>query len=135
MLVSEPTGFLDPQDRQRRQYFAAQLQEHFRQALNLAKRLPPQGHIPTVIRTYPHAEMSLSLLHSMKQLRWTDPMHYKIYPHKFSGPATIDGQTIEKMSQFIRVSDCRWQFILEAFGFPKQLEHQHCGHCDRCLDR
>ena len=100
MLVSEPTGWLDPQDKQQRQYFSTQLQNHFRQAQALVKHLPLEGYIPSVIQNYPQAEMSLSLLHSMKRLQWLGPMHYKIYPQRLSEPRVVHEQSIQQMSRF-----------------------------------
>ena len=135
MLVSEPTGILDPQDRQQRQYFSTQLAEHVRHALKLAQRLPSQGHVPTIIATYPHAEMSLSLLHSMNQLVWIDPMHYRMDRQPSTSLDSIDGDAIHRMAQFVLTRDCRWHYILKAFGFSRQLQEKGCGHCDRCLNR
>jgi ATP-dependent DNA helicase RecQ len=135
MLVSEPTGWLDPQDQQQRQYFLTQLHAQCRQAQALVKRLPRESDIASVVRAYPQAEMSLSLLHSMRQLQWIDPMHYKIISPRSSIPIAVNDQPIRQMSEFIRTQDCRWQFILRCFGFPNELEQHRCGHCDRCLSK
>ena len=135
MLVSEPTGLLDNQDHQQRKYFDHQLQEHLRQAKNLSRRLPRQGHIPTVVSSYPHAEMSLSLLHGLGQLKWTDPMHYQIHASKYSGRSAVTGQPIQKMTDFIASKGCRWEYVLKSFGFANHLPRQGCGHCDRCTKK
>lgn len=134
MLVSEPTGLLDNQDHQQRQYFEQQLQEHWKQARDLSRRLPAKGYIPAVVANYPHAEMSLSLLHSLGQLKWTDPMNYQLYSSKFSGSSTVTGRPVQRMRDFIATRECRWQFILQSFGFHHSLR-QGCGHCDRCQNR
>lgn len=130
MLVSEPTGWLDPYDRQQRQYFHQERQDHYRHALRLAKRLPQSGHIPALTEIYPQAEMALSLLHSLGQVIWTGPLDYRIRPTG-KGPAGFskDEGEVQSMRRFIQTRQCRWQFILQTFGFEARLP---CGHCDRC---
>ncbi|MBW4665782.1 MAG: RecQ family zinc-binding domain-containing protein [Chroococcus sp. CMT-3BRIN-NPC107] len=27
---------------------------------------------------------------------------------------------------------CRWQFLLNAFGFTTEAANTRCGHCDNC---
>lgn len=40
---------------------------------------------------------------------------------------------VEKMSQLIYTTDCRFQFILNYFGEPSS--EYHCGQCDNCTTR
>ena len=44
-LISEPTGLLDPEDKQRSQFFSDRLKQQYRQAQKLIKQLPKQGNI------------------------------------------------------------------------------------------
>jgi ATP-dependent DNA helicase RecQ len=132
MLVSEPTGWLDPHDRQQRQYFLEQLQQQQRNAQNLVAKLPQRGHIPTVVRSFPQAEMALSLLHSTQQLTWVDPMHYQIQSCAVRSTPALNTDPIQAMQGFVRTKGCRWQFILESFGFYQEAQGLVCGHCDRC---
>jgi ATP-dependent DNA helicase RecQ len=132
MLVSEPTGWLDPHDCQQRQYFLEQLQQQQRNAQNLVAKLPQRGHIPTVVRSFPQAEMALSLLHSTQQLTWVDPMHYQIQSRAVRSTPALNTDPIQAMQGFVRTKGCRWQFILESFGFYQAAQGLVCGHCDRC---
>ena len=76
-LVGEPTGWLDPEDKQRSQFFARQQQQQYHQALRLASKLPERGAISEV-KGFPQAELALSILHSMGRVSWTDPFHYRM---------------------------------------------------------
>lgn len=132
MLVSEPTGILDNHDRQQRQYFLDQLTKQLRAAQQLVPRLPRQGHIPDVVAQYPQAEMALSLLHSTQQLKWEGPMNYRIMSNKRPTNSNLNTLPVETMAQFIRTKRCRWQFILQSFGFTQEAKLLSCGCCDRC---
>ena len=133
LLVSEPTGWLDPQDQQQRSYFLAQLRSQQRVAQQLAHKLPRQGDISQVVRQFPQAEMALSLLHSSGQLRWSDPFHYQIHASLArSQTQPLDTAPIQAMARFCCTRRCRWQFILTAFGFPQEARGVLCGHCDNC---
>ncbi len=132
MLVSEPTGWLDPQDRQRRQYFLQQLRSQQQQAQTLIKHIPPQGDIATISRRYPHGDLALSLLHSTGRLQWTDPFHYRLIRPGRESPMALHTNAMTDLPRFINTRHCRWQFILSAFGFPQEAANFHCGHCDRC---
>jgi ATP-dependent DNA helicase RecQ len=136
LLVSEPTGWLDPEDKQRWQFFQQQEQKQQRLAQQLVKQLPSQGCIDDVAQQHPHGLMALSLLHSAGQLVWTDPFHYVINVINRSAALQplSQSQAVQRFRQFIRTKGCRWKFILESFGFGKDAElmGQGCGHCDRC---
>lgn len=130
MLISEPTGWLDPEDRQRRQFFINQQRSQQQKALQLIHQLPRQGHINTAIRRYREGAVALALLHSSGRLRWQDPFHYELC--STPSPPQLAEQGLQRMTQYLSTRQCRWQFILQAFGFQDALAQGRCGHCDRC---
>lgn len=131
MLISEPTGWLDPQDHQRRQFFEDRVRSLQLDAQQLAKKLPRQGEVNTVARQFPDGEIALSLLHSNGQLNWLDPFHYQIIPNIQNQPSR-ELIAAKQMKQYLTTKQCRWQFLLSAFGFDKEFTNWRCGHCDRC---
>ena len=128
-LVSEPTGFLDSEDKQRQKFFEQQLQLQQEKARKLIKKLPPQGEINSVIKEFPDSAVALSLLHSNGQLEWLDPFHYSISSQSVNS-SKIQLQT-GKMSEYLKIKQCRWRFLLNAFGFETPVNWR-CGHCDNC---
>ncbi|MES1021666.1 ATP-dependent DNA helicase RecQ [Gloeocapsa sp. BRSZ] len=123
-LVSEPTGWLDPEDKQRQEFFTASVRSQYTQAQQLAKKLPKQGEIPRD----PQSAIALSLLHSTGQLEWQDPFHYIIHqPHP---QTSTQFKTDNQINKYLNTRSCRWRFLLSAFGFNTEFK---CGHCDRCL--
>ncbi|MCU0517855.1 MAG: ATP-dependent DNA helicase [Oscillatoria sp. Prado101] len=132
-LVSEPTGWLDPQDKQRRQFFEDKQQAQYRKALQLAEKLPVQGEVSAVARKFPDGAVALSLLHSAGRLNWLDPFRYEINPSGRAG-ATDGANTgaTAQMTQYLSTRQCRWQFLLQAFGFAGEAKSLRCGHCDNC---
>jgi ATP-dependent DNA helicase RecQ len=130
-LVSEPTGLLDGEDKQRQQFFVQKMRSHQQKAQQLAKKLPPEGNINAVTKQYPDAAMALSLLHSSGQLEWLDPFHYTIKSQSANQLST-QLQAVKQMSQYLYTKQCRWQFLLNAFGFGKETTTWRCGHCDNC---
>ncbi len=137
-LVSECTGFLDPEDRQRREFLIQQQRSLSRRALELGKKLPKQGSIDEVARKYKEGAIALSLLHSQNQLQWLDPFHYIISSNS-SQPLKIDNHATQIMAKYLTTRSCRWHFLLQAFGFEREakqlLKNLKCGHCDRCCSR
>jgi ATP-dependent DNA helicase RecQ len=129
-LVSEPTGFLDAEDKQRQKFFEEQMKLQQQKAQQLAKQLPPQGEINTVIKEFPNSAVALSLLHSNGQLEWLDPFHYSI-SSKSGNPPLTQLQAAKQMSEYLTTKKCRWQFLLNAFGF-ETTTNWRCGHCDNC---
>lgn len=131
-LISEPTGWLDPADKQRQAYFQTQIQKQQQQAQQLIRQLPQAGNVTAVTRQFKGSSIALSLLHSTRQLEWHDPFHYKIHPRK----ATKDADQMiatQSMSRYLTHKTCRWQFLLSSFGFTEEAAKlQKCGHCDRC---
>ncbi|QLE56866.1 ATP-dependent DNA helicase RecQ [Nostoc sp. TCL26-01] len=130
-LISEPTGWLDGEDKQRQQFFVEKMRSQQQKAQQLIKKLPQQGEINQVTRQFPDSEVALALLHSSGQLNWLDPFHYKIEPKVKTQPSTQLPAT-QQITQYLNTKQCRWQFLLNAFGFTQETTNWHCGHCDRC---
>ncbi|MFN6223958.1 MAG: RecQ family ATP-dependent DNA helicase, partial [Dolichospermum sp.] len=114
-LVSEPTGFLDSEDKQRQKFFEQQLQLQQQKARKLVKKLPSQGEINSVIKEFPDSAVALSLLHSNGQLEWLDPFHYSISSQSVNSSKTQ--LQAGKLSEYLTTKQCRWRFLLNAFGF------------------
>jgi ATP-dependent DNA helicase RecQ len=135
-LISETTGWLDPADKQRRRFFEAQMQQQQRTAQHLIHKLPDQGEVTFLVRQNRENAVALSLLHSTGCLEWTDPFHYRI-----TGKAGISrmGQSNttagKQMTRYLKTRECRWRFLLQAFGFESDGQHHSCGHCDNCCRR
>jgi ATP-dependent DNA helicase RecQ len=94
------------------------------------KKLPSTGELATVTQQFPEAAIAFSLLHSSGQLQWLDPFHYTILPGTKIPPITQLGAT-KQMSQYLLTRQCRWGFLLNTFGFNKEVNWR-CGHCDNC---
>jgi len=137
MLVCERTGWLYPDDKQQRQFFVDKLRSQYQVAQQLVKKLPLQGEVATVARQHRDGAIALALLHSAGQLEWQDPFHYRKHPSGESRTLTQLSVTQEQvqfqMTQYLNTRQCRWQFLLEAFGFSKEATGFRCGHCDNCL--
>ncbi|MDF5722746.1 MAG: ATP-dependent DNA helicase [Rhizonema sp. PD37] len=130
-LVSEPTGFLYPEDKLRQKFFEQKIREQQFSAQRLVKKLPEKGEVDAVGRQFPDGAITLSLLHSADQLTWLDPFHYSITNRaKMRIPKEL--VTPKHMNKYINTKHCRWQFLLNAFGFEKQATNWLCGHCDNC---
>ncbi len=138
-LIDEPTGWLNPEDKQRRQFFVDKLRSQHQDAQQLVKKLPPQGQVATVAKQYRDGAIALALLHSAGQLEWQDPFHYRKQPSADSrtlAQLSASQEKVQKqMTQYLNTRECRWQFLLKAFGFTKEAERFRCGHCDRCSRR
>ena len=139
-LVSEPTGWLNPEDKQRSQFFTRQLEQKALQAKQIMGQIPAQGNIEQVVAEYSPSsinqsvEIALSILHSLDYLSWLDPFTYK---KKSAAVSVGEWQTRQKywqkqMQQFLHTKQCRWQFLLAAFGFRAESLGFKCGNCDRC---
>lgn len=132
-LVSEPTGWLDPEDRQRQQFFQNQLQQQQQKACQLVGQLPREGDIQTVTQQFRDGLIALAILQKAGQLEWRDPFHYVIRTgHHTRSPVT--DHSAQQMQDYLHHRTCRWQFLLRAFGFPDAAADlgRGCGHCDRC---
>jgi ATP-dependent DNA helicase RecQ len=131
-LVSEPTGWLDPEDQQRQQFFQSRLRRQQQTAQQLIARLPVQGAVDEVSQQFKDGAIALSLLHSRGQLEWQDPFHYQLLPAALPRTASPSG-SCHLMQRYVNSRQCRWQFLLNAFGFAREAAGFQCGHCDRCL--
>lgn len=133
-LLSEPTGWLDPGDQQRRKFFINKMRSQQQQASQLMQKLPPRGAVEGACRKFPDEAIALALLHGSGQLHWQDPFHYAIANPKAPLPALNQGQTdaTDEMLAYLKTRHCRWQFLLQAFGFEQEAVNFRCGHCDRC---
>ena len=130
-LMSEPTGWLDPEDQQRRRFFENRVRSLQLAAQQLVKKLPPQGEVNAVAKQFPDGALALSLLHSAGQLNWLDPFHYSIIKGVRNQPLK-KLVAAKQMIQYLTTKQCRWQFLLNAFGFDKEAANLRCGHCDNC---
>jgi ATP-dependent DNA helicase RecQ len=131
MLISEPTGWLDPEDKQRQKFFEDQMRSQQLSAQQLIKKLPKKGEVNAVAKQFPDGAIALSLLHSSGQLNWLDPFNYSIGESK-PKQLTTQLHAAKQMNQYLTTKQCRWQFLLNAFGFEKEAENLRCGHCDNC---
>uniref|UniRef100_UPI00187F2327 RecQ family zinc-binding domain-containing protein n=1 Tax=Oculatella sp. LEGE 06141 TaxID=1828648 RepID=UPI00187F2327 len=129
-LVSEPTGLLDSEDRQRQQFFLNQSKVQQQTAQRLVRQLPPQGSVQEVARQFKDGAIALALLHSMGQLEWQDPFHYSIQATAQPTASAAKSGT-QSMNRYLFTKACRWTFLLKAFGF-EAIPFERCGHCDRC---
>lgn len=130
-LVSEPTGWLDSEDQQRQQFFHEQMRSQQQKAQQLVKNLPKQGEVSAVTKQFPDSAIALALLHSSGQLKWLDPFHYTI-EQKVKNQSPTQLHAAKQMQQYLTTKQCRWHFLLNAFGFDKEAANWRCGHCDNC---
>ncbi|MGK7947622.1 MAG: ATP-dependent DNA helicase RecQ [Xenococcaceae cyanobacterium] len=136
ILVSEPTGWLNPEDKQRSQFFAQQLAKQWQKAQIIAKQIPRQGKIAAIEQQFPEGKTALGILHSLGQLRWQDPFSYQ----KCSSNINLSQDNLlalyrrwqKQMNRYLRTKECRWRFLLSAFDFTKEAINFSCGHCDNC---
>ena len=133
-LVSEPTGWLNPEDRQRSQFFNRKLQQQFRHTQRLIEQLPNEGKIASIREQFPQGEIVLSILHSLGLISWQDPFSYRKHSSKLISDNLLDRQNYyqQQMQQYLRTKQCRWQYLLNAFGFGKARQRIKCGSCDNC---
>lgn len=130
-LVSEPTGWLDSEDKKRWQFFAESERKLRREAKQLVKLLSAAGHIDEVLQSNKKSATALALLHSQRQLVWEDPFHYRL----MKGKATETGETfdsVKEIKQYLFIRKCRWQKLLVQFGCGAEAQNMQCGHCDNC---
>jgi len=133
MLISEPTGWLDSTDKQRSQFFTQQAQKQYRMAKALIHKLPLEGEVDVVKRQFKDGAIALSLLHHIGYLEWVDPFHYVIKGRSsLANLGTSNQQATQQMQRYLYTRDCRWQFLLAAFGFATEAQTMRCGHCNNC---
>jgi ATP-dependent DNA helicase RecQ len=133
LLASEPTGWLDGEDKQRWQFFQQQRRSQQQTAHQLAHKLPAQGDVAAVTRQYRDAPLTLALLHAAGRLTWEGPFYYRLQPQARShGSISVPADAAQPMQRYLRTRDCRWQFLLTAFGFATEAATLRCGQCDNC---
>ncbi|MGB7087765.1 MAG: RecQ family ATP-dependent DNA helicase, partial [Phormidesmis sp.] len=130
-LVSEPTGLLAPEDKQRWQFFEQKAQQLQKAALQLIHQIPAEGNIDAVRRQFREGDQALALLHRNGQLRWLDPFTYRIEGHQ-QGQSAKQASAVEVMKRYLFTRRCRWQVLLNEFGFAREAQGMRCGQCDRC---
>lgn len=131
-ILCEPTGFLYPEDKQRQWFLKDNLRQQKLKAKSLIKKLPKKGNLETVITRFPDSDIALSLLDVDGNLEWIDPFHYKIKNQSLSIGENSNAIAIRQMTDYFSTRDCRWKFILGAFGFGAEAQSFRCGHCDNC---
>ncbi|MDE5124156.1 MAG: ATP-dependent DNA helicase [Trichodesmium sp. St19_bin1] len=135
-LISEPTGWLDPEDKQRQKFLADKLKLQYQTAEKIIKQLPTTGNIDDLTDKFPNVAIALSILHSSGKLRWNDPFNYTINKSGSNKKVSLNYNSgIEKINKYFSTRKCRWQFLLEAFGFFQEAQNMACGHCDNCLKK
>jgi ATP-dependent DNA helicase RecQ len=137
MLVCEPTGWLYPDDRQRQQHFLRQLHQLGRRAQQLERQIPLQGSLAD-LGHLDQAELVLALWQSQGRLSWSSPFVFQRRP--LGGEPVTPGRpgmerACTQMRKYATSRDCRWQYLLRAFGFGHLGPDWQCGHCDRCKTR
>ncbi|MGI0482738.1 RecQ family ATP-dependent DNA helicase [Geminocystis sp. CENA526] len=136
-LISEATGFLNPEDKQRRQYFLNQQIKLYQEAQRFIQQIPKQGNIEALSREFnnPNISLYLSILNSSQQLRWIDPYHYQLTINNPQGSIELlikqQKKLTQETSQYLTTKTCRWHFLLSAFGFPPS-QNFRCTKCDNC---
>ncbi len=130
-LVSEPTGLFAPEDKQRWQFFEQKAQIMERTAIQLIRKIPEEGSIDDVTTQFKEGAQALALLHRNGQLRWLDPFTYRLQKNrKIRSSAQPSAGTV--MRRYLYTKKCRWQVLLQEFGFTKEAASMCCGTCDRC---
>jgi len=135
-LISESTGLLNPEDKQRNQFFISKLQKQYQKARAIAKKIPDRGSLDEIDRQFKDGKIALALLHGIGQLEWIDPFNYRRNNTKNTGSFAklneLQQNAIAQTNKFLNTKKCRWQFLLNAFGFTTESIDFNCGHCDRC---
>jgi ATP-dependent DNA helicase RecQ len=131
-LISEPTGLLDDGDKQRQRFFSDGVQKQQLEARQILKKLPREGNVDVVGKQFTNGAIALSLLHSMGQLEWIDPFNYIINEGGDSHEVS-QIHAAKQMQQYLHTKQCRWQFLLKAFGFDREALNWRCGHCENCI--
>ena len=133
-LVSEPTGWLDSEDKQRWKFFAESERNLRQEAKQLVKSLAPVGHIDKVLARNRKAATALALLHSQGLLVWEDPFNYRLtLGPRAKAPKSIN--SVKEIRYYLFSRTCRWQKLLAQFGCKTEAQGMECGHCDNCRNR
>ena len=132
-LISEPTGWLNPEDIQRSQFFNRKLEEQYRASQKLIEQLPNRGSI-AIVREHPQGEIALGILHSWGLLFWQDPFNFCKLSSKLTTNPLLDSKKRDRrqMQHYLKTKKCRWQYLLQAFGCDREARGFKCGNCDNC---
>lgn len=136
-LMSEASGWLNPEDKNRREYFLNQQIKLYQQAERFLKEIPTEGNIEELSKKFnnPNYQLYLSILNSSQQLRWIDPYHYRLTPSKTHESIELLINRQKKLTRqthkYLITKTCRWGFLLSAFGFSPSTNFR-CGKCDNC---
>ncbi|OIP69392.1 MAG: recombinase RecQ [Oscillatoriales cyanobacterium CG2_30_40_61] len=131
-IISEPTGFFYPEDKQRQKYLIENLEKQYQSANQLIKKLPATGNIETLSEQFKNSAITLSILHAQGRLIWRNPFDYEIISQSKKNNQDQNSKAIQQMNQYLKTRDCRWKFLLQSFGFNQDNQFKRCGHCDRC---
>ena len=93
-----------------------------------------KGTIATIKEQFTQGEITLSILHSLGLVSWQDPFHYRQHSTKLTANYFISNQKYyqKQMQQYLKTKQCRWQYLLQAFGFKQEAQGFQCGNCDNC---
>ncbi|MEO0648968.1 MAG: RecQ family ATP-dependent DNA helicase [Cyanobacteria bacterium J06650_10] len=131
-LVSEPTGVFSPEDKQRWNFFEQKAQALERTAIQLIQQIPDEGSIEEVTERFKEGAQALALLHRNGQLYWQDPFTYRLQKNrKIRRDKQASASKI--MRRYLFTQQCRWQVLLQEFGFEREARKMRCGTCDRCI--
>ncbi|MEO0433157.1 MAG: ATP-dependent DNA helicase RecQ [Cyanobacteria bacterium J06656_5] len=131
-LVSEPTGWLDSEDKQRWKFFAESERKLRQEAKRLMKSLPATDNIDNVLGRDGKVATALALLHSQGQLTWNDPFQYQLKSRQ-RDIASKSFDSIKEINQYLFSHKCRWKKLLEQFDCESAIQGMPCEHCDNCL--
>jgi len=137
ILMSEPTGLLNGEDQKINQFFLDQLIKQYYSAEKIAQQLPKQGKIEDINKEFKQGKIALSLLHYAGIIQWLSPFEYqKVSQAKLDVKNLINNhqKTYQEMTKYLTLKTCRWQYLLNQFGFKKEAFNFKCGHCDNCLN-
>ncbi|AJD58158.1 RecQ family ATP-dependent DNA helicase [Synechococcus elongatus] len=127
-LVSEPSGWLDPSDRDRWQGFQQATQQQWEAAQRQAQQLPASGDLRSLASSN-ELDLALAYLQRLGQLQWLDPFRYR--RRAIPTPRPAPRLDLQPLRQFLYSRDCRWRSLLQSFGSNHPTTWR-CGHCDRC---
>jgi ATP-dependent DNA helicase RecQ len=106
-------------------------------ASDLAKQLPASGDVSEIDKKFPQGSIGLSLLHSIGELAWETPFHYRRKmtgkPPNWQALRSSQKLMFKQVKTYIKYSGCRWEYLLTAFGCQPQDRSWRCDNCDNCL--
>ncbi len=116
-LASEPSGWLDPSDRQRDRYFLQALEEQQQRCRAIVKQLPQRGSLQHIQQQYPQVgALTLAWLHQQGKLQWSDPFHYHLTSTlKQERPSDRKVSVAPRAIKYLISPKNRWELIEEAF--------------------